>query len=196
MASMSLPIVMSWQKLDSVAEAVWKSSVKIQASVSMSSSSTSQFAEDTYTPSSESAQNAKSTLAAESSGSGASSLTGIGKIQSGGALQNLKPESMTQSGESSTTFSSIELSGEVTSGIFVVGYEPNCSIYVMGDGSVSTFFQASLSTAESESSVQVDGNLQNSIISEDGAITRREDSAILSSSFSVSSSESNEDATF
>jgi len=67
MASMSLPIVMSWRDLDSVAEAVSKSSVKIQASVSINSSSTSQFAEDTYTPSSESAQNTESSLAAESS---------------------------------------------------------------------------------------------------------------------------------
>jgi len=108
----------------------------------------------------------------------------------------LKPAALTQSGESSSASSSIELCGEVTSGIFVVGYEPNGSIYVMGEGSVSTFFQASITVAESKSSDQVDGNLQNSIISDDGTITRREDSAILSSSFSVSSSESNEDATF
>jgi hypothetical protein len=120
-------------------------------------------------------------------------LPGIGKIQSS-ALKNLKSDTVTQNGESADETSSIELSGEFTSGIFVAGYLPDGSIYVMGEGSVSTFFQASVTTAKSEASFQVDGNLQNSVVDDGGYVTRREDAAILSS-FSISSSQSSEDTT-
>lgn len=171
MASLSLPPVMTWQALDAFGEAVWRSSVKAESSVTVSSSSSAQFGEDSYASSSQNAQNALSP------GGSSNLLAG-----------NHDRDSLSAS-------NSIEVNGEFTSGIFIVGYEANGTMYAMGQGSVTILYQASSTTTENASSLEADTSVKTSYISSDGYVTQREDASILSS-VSVSNAGSSGDASF